>query len=119
MKATLRPHYVTASTLTSCSTQLCGQVLGCTPILEAFGNAKTIRNDNSSRFGKFVKIHYGGPGNAQVLGSSTVHYLLEKSRLIAQADRERNYHVRVCVDVCDVRRSRLTPAHHHGHAASL
>lgn len=78
---------------------LCGQVLGCTPILEAFGNAKTIRNDNSSRFGKFVKIHYGGPGNAQVLGSSTVHYLLEKSRLIAQADRERNYHVRVCMCV--------------------
>eukprot|EP00736_Rhodelphis_marinus_P011117 Rmarinus@m.122 len=61
------------------------------PILEALGNAKTIRNNNSSRFGKFVKIHFESSGRA--CAASIATYLPEKSRLIFQAKDERNYHI--------------------------
>ncbi|EPB72235.1 myosin head [Ancylostoma ceylanicum] len=61
------------------------------PILEAFGNAKTLRNNNSSRFGKFVEIHFGT--DDKVAGGFVSHYLLEKSRLCRQATGERNYHI--------------------------
>ncbi|VDO77418.1 unnamed protein product [Haemonchus placei] len=61
------------------------------PILEAFGNAKTLRNNNSSRFGKFVEIHFGT--DDKVAGGYVSHYLLEKSRVCRQADGERNYHI--------------------------
>eukprot|EP00062_Callorhinchus_milii_P004476 gi/632943691/ref/XP_007887085.1/ PREDICTED: unconventional myosin-XV-like [Callorhinchus milii] len=60
------------------------------PILEAFGNAKTVLNNNSSRFGKFLWIHVR---EGRVVGTSISHYLLEKSRLVFQAWNERNYHV--------------------------
>ncbi|KAK6012973.1 myosin head, partial [Ostertagia ostertagi] len=59
--------------------------------LEAFGNAKTLRNNNSSRFGKFVEIHFGT--DDKVAGGFVSHYLLEKSRVCRQANGERNYHI--------------------------
>jgi myosin heavy subunit len=55
------------------------KVLACNPFLEAFGNAKTVRNDNSSRFGKFLKIEYLG---GRIMGARMRHYLLEKARVI-------------------------------------
>lgn len=67
------------------------RILETNPILESFGNAKTLRNNNSSRFGKFVEIHFAE--NGQVAGGFVSHYLLEKSRLCKQSGGERNYHV--------------------------
>eukprot|EP00965_Chrysotila_dentata_P146436 4835213-Pleurochrysis_carterae.AAC.1 len=61
------------------------------PVLEAFGNAKTIRNDNSSRFGKYVCVEYDGHGG--IVGSSTETYLLERSRVVDIGEGERNYHI--------------------------
>ena len=62
----------------------------CSPILEAFGNAKTVRNDNSSRFGKFVKVKFSPEG--RLIGAHTTKYLLEKSRIVTCALNERCYH---------------------------
>ncbi|XP_033630505.1 myosin heavy chain, striated muscle-like [Asterias rubens] len=67
------------------------QVIQANPPLEAFGNAKTIRNDNSSRFGKFIRIHFGTTG--KLAGADIETYLLEKSRVICQQATERSYHV--------------------------
>ncbi len=67
------------------------QVLQSNPILESFGNARTIRNDNSSRFGKFIEIQFHKSGC--LVGASINTYLLEKVRLIRQAEGERNYHI--------------------------
>ncbi|KPP72940.1 unconventional myosin-XV-like, partial [Scleropages formosus] len=66
------------------------QPMDVLPILESFGNAKTILNDNSSRFGKYLHIHIR---HGVVVGTSLSQYLLEKSRIVFQAHGERNYHV--------------------------
>ncbi|KAJ8277525.1 hypothetical protein GJAV_G00076150 [Gymnothorax javanicus] len=67
------------------------QIIQANPALEAFGNAKTIRNDNSSRFGKFIRIHFGASGK---LASADIEtYLLEKSRVTFQLKAERDYHI--------------------------
>jgi len=72
------------------------QIMAASPILEAFGNAKTILNNNSSRFGKFTKLLYsmGGRRHArgEIVGSTLETYLLEKSRVVFQSKEERNYH---------------------------
>nr|ARR75657.1 slow skeletal muscle myosin heavy chain [Micropterus salmoides] len=67
------------------------QIIQANPALEAFGNAKTIRNDNSSRFGKFIRIHFDNRGK---LASADIEtYLLEKSRVTYQLKAERDYHI--------------------------
>ncbi|XP_058239743.1 myosin heavy chain, fast skeletal muscle-like [Hemibagrus wyckioides] len=67
------------------------QIIAANPLLEAYGNAKTVRNDNSSRFGKFIRIHFGTSGK---LASADIEtYLLEKSRVSFQLSDERGYHI--------------------------
>ncbi|XP_071547313.1 myosin heavy chain, muscle-like isoform X2 [Panulirus ornatus] len=67
------------------------QIVQTNPVLEAFGNAKTVRNDNSSRFGKFIRIHFGPSG--KLSGADIETYLLEKARVISQQTLERSYHM--------------------------
>ncbi|XP_033635781.1 unconventional myosin-VI-like [Asterias rubens] len=67
------------------------RIVEANPLLEAFGNAKTMRNNNSSRFGKFVEMHFSD--KFSVVGGYVSHYLLEKPRVIWQNIEERNYHI--------------------------
>jgi myosin V len=69
----------------------CLQVLESNPLLEAFGNAKTVRNDNSSRFGKFTDMQFDVSGN--VSGAAISTYLLERSRVVSINNPERSYHI--------------------------
>lgn len=67
------------------------QVLDSNPLLEAFGNAKTFKNNNSSRFGKFIQVNFEPSG--KIHSASIVNYLLEKSRIVFQQGVERNFHI--------------------------
>ncbi|MCJ1476848.1 Myosin type-2 heavy chain 1 [Lambiella insularis] len=67
------------------------QILATNPVMEAFGNAKTTRNDNSSRFGKYIEIMFDK--RTEIIGAKIRTYLLERSRLVFQPLRERNYHI--------------------------
>ncbi|XP_074274054.1 myosin-1-like isoform X3 [Silene latifolia] len=67
------------------------EILKTNPILEAFGNAKTLRNDNSSRFGKLIEIHFSETG--KISGAAIQTFLLEKSRVVQCAEGERSYHI--------------------------
>lgn len=67
------------------------RIIQANPVLEAFGNAKTIRNDNSSRFGKYCEVFFNR--KKQICGCRNVNYLLEKSRVVSQAQDERNFHI--------------------------
>eukprot|EP01090_Pellita_catalonica_P012524 TRINITY_DN2743_c0_g1_i1.p1 TRINITY_DN2743_c0_g1~~TRINITY_DN2743_c0_g1_i1.p1 ORF type:complete len:1470 (-),score=356.83 TRINITY_DN2743_c0_g1_i1:46-4158(-) len=84
-------QYLTAIAGKSGDTVLEEQLLQFNPILEAFGNAKTTKNDNSSRFGKFIELQFNSGG--QISGANTLIYLLEKSRVVFQGPNERNFHV--------------------------
>ncbi|XP_008275165.1 unconventional myosin-X [Stegastes partitus] len=66
-------------------------IVQSSPIMEAFGNAKTVYNNNSSRFGKFIQLHFSEGGNIQ--GGCVIDYLLEKNRVVRQNPGERNYHI--------------------------
>lgn len=68
------------------------KIMACNPILEAFGNAKTFRNDNSSRFGKYTTL-YIHKKKKSIKGAAVENYLLEKSRIVKIATEERNYHI--------------------------
>ena len=66
------------------------QIIQANPVLEAYGNAKTIRNDNSSRFGKYCQVFFGA---REICGADNTNYLLEKSRVVRQGPNERNFHI--------------------------
>ena len=68
------------------------RILSTNPVLEAFGNSRTARNNNSSRFGKYVKLYFD-QDDGKVLGAEIKNYLLEKSRVVGCTEKERNYHV--------------------------
>ncbi|TIA91437.1 hypothetical protein E3P99_01084 [Wallemia hederae] len=82
-------------------------ILATNPVMEAFGNAKTIRNNNSSRFGRYLKILFDKQCN--IIGAQTSIYLLERSRLIFQPEGERNYHIfhQLCAGVPPKERAEL------------
>ena len=67
------------------------KILATNPILEAFGNSKTLKNDNSSRFGKYIQIYFDSESN--IVGAALRSFLLEKTRVVSQAPGERNFHI--------------------------
>lgn len=77
--------------LSSYGQNIDGKILQANPILESFGNAKTLKNNNSSRFGKFIRIFFSPRGS--ITGANVDYYLLEKSRVTTQLVEERNYHI--------------------------
>ncbi|KAG7468282.1 hypothetical protein MATL_G00141370 [Megalops atlanticus] len=84
-------HHLASLSQRGCTSRAERAILGAGPVLEAFGNAKTAQNNNSSRFGKFIQVSYQESGTMR--GAYVQKYLLEKSRLVYQDPKERNYHV--------------------------
>lgn len=82
---------VELSTKKTASSYVEKAILESSPIMEAFGNAKTVHNNNSSRFGKFIQLHFSQQGNIQ--GGKITDYLLEKNRVVRQNPGERNFHI--------------------------
>uniref|UniRef100_A0A8B9I0W4 Myosin X, like 3 n=1 Tax=Astyanax mexicanus TaxID=7994 RepID=A0A8B9I0W4_ASTMX len=81
----------TGAALSEKTTRVEQAIVQSSPIMEAFGNAKTVYNNNSSRFGKFIQLHFSQSGNIQ--GGCIIDYLLEKNRVVRQNPGERNYHI--------------------------
>lgn len=83
------------------------KVLQANPILDAIGNARTIRNDNSSRFGKYIKLYFDNVGELQGAGLET--FLLETTRVVSQSEGERNFHIfyMLCAEPSDSERTKL------------
>jgi len=75
----------------SLSAKISRMLLDANPILEAFGNAKTVRNNNSSRYGKLLQVEYSADG--EIIGGELIDYLLEKTRVVQQSAGDRNYHI--------------------------
>ncbi|XP_037837606.1 unconventional myosin-VI-like [Kryptolebias marmoratus] len=88
-------HCLTAISKRSCTSRSERTILGAGPVLEAFGNAKTAENNNSSRFGKYLEIFFNRDGVIE--GARVEQYLLEKSRVCHQSLEERNYHIFYCM----------------------
>ena len=91
----------------SATDEISHRILAANPLLEAFGNAKTARNDNSSRFGKLMKTQFTESGS--LAGACIVSYLLEKSRIARQSPGERNFHIffQMCIALPEPARSQL------------
>ncbi len=85
-------HYTTTAAYTHLHPHPHHQILESNPLLEAFGNAKTLRNHNSSRFGKYVEIFFD-PLSGAVTGAAVRTYLLERSRVVAVNNPERSFHI--------------------------
>lgn len=85
-------QYLSSVTKSNSKGGIDARIIQTNPILEAFGNAQTVRNSNSSRFGKFIKINFASETNS-ITGASIQWYLLEKSRVVSQHANERNYHI--------------------------
>jgi len=86
-------QYIAAASSTSSSTiqQIKDMVLATNPLLESFGCAKTLRNNNSSRHGKYLEIQFNSQG--EPVGANITNYLLEKNRVVGQIRDERNFHI--------------------------
>lgn len=91
-RITQRLHHDEVNKNSEGSTSLEDRVLSSNPLLESFGNARTLRNDNSSRFGKFIEICFKME-TGSIVGAVISNYLLEKTRITNQIDGERNYHI--------------------------
>ena len=82
--------YLTVASSSSSAADLTARILASNPLLEAFGNAQTARNNNSSRFGKFTEVQFDGES---IIGAHIDTYLLEKSRIVSQGAADRNFHI--------------------------